>query len=264
MTRAQETSTHRVTRPRNRGQHRTRRWRRRTGHRAAPTSRGDDRPLGHIHRRSSVKARRAVRCQVRTEPKAPGRPDAMRGAQALHGDDTHRDGDHGSRHAHAAVARQRADGRHRPPPRGRANPSCEPTGRPRGERRATSSTTRSRTRTWPAKPRTSARRRSHARDSSSDCRRYPVRSPGGRRSGDGRSACPATMAPIDAMSRSSSAAVSFGSRGEHSRIGCLAPDVAHRESIGTRTPGGRRPSSTAAWNPADRTNAPDDRARTRA
>ena len=41
--------------------------------------------------------------------------------------------------------------------------------------------------TWPAKPRTSARRGSHARDSSSDCRRYPVRSPGGRRSGDGRS-----------------------------------------------------------------------------
>ena len=120
VTRAQETSTHRVKRPRNRGPHRTRRWQRRTGHRAAPTSRGHDQPPGHIHRRSGVKARRAVRCHVRTEPNAPGRPDAMRGAQALHGDDTHRDEDHGSRHAHAAVAHQRADGRHRPPPRGRA------------------------------------------------------------------------------------------------------------------------------------------------
>ncbi len=38
-------------------------------------------------------ARRAVRCHVPTEPNAPGRPDAMRGAQALHGDDTHRDRD---------------------------------------------------------------------------------------------------------------------------------------------------------------------------
>jgi len=47
------------------------------------------------------------------------------------------------------------------------------TGRPRTERRATSPTTRSRTRTWPAKPGPSARRCSHARDSSSDCRRSP-------------------------------------------------------------------------------------------
>ena len=180
-------STHRVKRPRNPGQHRTRRWQRRTRPRCSNNPRR--RPTAWPHpSKIRVKARPAVRSQVRTEPNAPGRPDAMRGAQALHGDG----------HAPRWRSWKRACPRRRGPPTSRwtpstasawtGNPSCARTGRPRRVKTATSSTTRLRTRTWLAKPRPSARRGSHARDSSSHCRRQPVRSPGGRRLGDGRSA----------------------------------------------------------------------------
>ena len=138
--RAREISTHRVMRPRNPCSNGTRRW--------LQQSEVTNRPLGHIHYRSGSR-HRAVRCHVRTERNAPGRPDALRDAQGLLGDDTHRGGDHDSRHA--AVAHRPGGRRHQPPPGGRPARRAHVPDDHQG-RGATSSTTGWRTRIWPAIP----------------------------------------------------------------------------------------------------------------